>query len=62
MTSEGRKLMVRCCQGAMVFSKDVNLPEEIDASLISSLLSKDGKEIKKSGSRSLIESLIMIDS
>lgn len=42
VTSEGRKLMVRCCQGAMVFSKDVNLPEEIDASLISSLLSKDG--------------------
>jgi len=42
VSSEGRKLMVRCRQGEMEYSKDVNLPEEIDASLISSLLSKDG--------------------
>jgi len=42
VTCEGKKLMVRCSQGAMEYSKDVNLPEEIDANLISSLLSKDG--------------------
>jgi len=40
--AEGRKLMVRCCQGDLEYNKDVHLPEEIDPNLISSLLSKDG--------------------
>jgi len=42
VTAEGRKLMVRCRQGDLEYNKDINLPEEIDANLISSLLSKDG--------------------
>jgi len=42
VTAEGRKLMVRCRQGDLEYNKDVNLPEEIDANLISSLLSRDG--------------------
>jgi len=38
----GKKLMVSCIQGEMTYSKDVNLPEEVDNTMISSLLSKDG--------------------
>jgi len=42
VTAEGRKLMVRCRRDDLEYNKDVNLPEEIDPNLISSLLSKDG--------------------
>lgn len=42
VTSEGRKLMVRCRQEEAEYNKDVILPEEIDSKLISSLLSRDG--------------------